>query len=502
MITIEYDLIDSKVTSDNKRELREASDLLDKELSVKVDGAFFSPRFQIGMWDGVQRFYNTQSDKFKSGLLAKVVSTLMGADFEVSVVGHPVPTPGALDLERVELADSKQGYIVMDINDPVRDYQMQCVRQALHRYRGIFKLATNGGKTEVAAAILKVLNIPPTIFIVPSVDLLRQTADRLAERLQVPVGMLGGGKSKILEDGITVATFQTLSKHNTAKDKKWFQKVKVLFCDECHQVAAVSYRKCVQRIPADFRLGLSATPFEQKPLERFLVTGFLGPILSAVNNAKLMDKGVSVRPNVLLLEPQVTPREKLEFKCADYDDALTRCNSRNVLIASTARGLLQSGRQTIVFVNRIAHAKVLHDLIPESVVVTADDPMKYRRGVIKQLEQGEQIICITTLFTTGLSVDYIEGMIMASGGKSATLLLQKVGRTVRKARDVQKDIWIVDFLDSYNVHTRRHSRERVKIYEGQKAFNITQSIPDAPPELLQHIPVVCVNSKHLQKKLG
>lgn len=500
MLWIEYGPVESRLRGDTPKELKKACNLLYKEMSVWIDGAIFTPRFQSGMWDGHLHFFNNLSGKFRSGLLYAVVRHLIEHDMYAEIHGYPEAIASYENLTRIELHDYKLGTIAMDLADPVRDYQLDAVRQILKWHRGILKLATNGGKTEVAAGIIKTLKIPPTIFIVPSKELLHQTKERLEERLQTKVGMVGDGHYQPNFHGVTVAMYQTLHKRFDAATKRWYKSVKILFCDECHFVMADTYQKCVRRIPADFRVGLSATPFERDLVKRLTVTGFMGPVLSAVNNAKLMDKGVSVRPSVLLLEPQVSQEELLTLRMADYDDAVTDCNTRNQLIAAVAKGLLQSGRQTLVMVNRIRHAKAIQALMPDSMLVTASSG---NRDIAKaKLAAGEKFCCITTLFDTGLSVDYIEGMVMASGGMDAVKLLQRIGRTVRKARDAEKDIWIVDFFDHYNKYTRKHSRERRKIYEAQNAFHITEHLSEAPADLQEFITPSLVHHKHLQRPLA
>ena len=499
MLWIEYGPVVSHLCGDNRRELREAKRILDKELSVWIDGAIFSPQYQMGTWDGRQRFFSLVSGKFQSGLLSAVVRHLLENDLYVEIQNYPEPFQGYADINRVELQVSKTETIAMDIEDPQRGYQLEAARQVLKWHRGIIKLATNGGKTEVAAALMKILQVP-TIIIVPSRELLHQTAERLEQELGVKVGQVGNGKWLPNTTGITVAMFQTLHKKRDKSTLSWFSNVKLLVCDECHLIMAKTYQKCVQRINAEYRVGLSATPFERDLVKRLTVTGLLGPILAAVNNSKLMDKGVSVAPSVLLLETQISKKDMLELNLAEYDVAITECTTRNHLIAALAKGFYKSNRQCMIMVTRMRHAELLHKLIPGSMVVTSKSGN--RDEAKDMLSRGDIFCCITTLFDTGLSVDYIEAMIMASGGMSASKLLQRIGRTVRKAKDIQKDLWIVDFFDHYNRYTRRHSRARRKIYDAERAFKITENLSDAPPELLDFITPDLVNSKHLQRPLA
>ena len=74
----------------------------------------------------------------------------------------------------------------------LRDYQEEVVTKAIESERGVIKIATGGGKTVIAAAIVARLNLK-TLFIVYSIDLLQQTADEFEKMFQIKVGRIGGG---------------------------------------------------------------------------------------------------------------------------------------------------------------------------------------------------------------------------------------------------------------------------------------------------------------------
>jgi superfamily II DNA or RNA helicase len=89
----------------------------------------------------------------------------------------------------------------------LRDYQKKVVDDAIKAERGIIKVATGGGKTVIAGAIIAELNLK-TIFVVNSVDLLEQSADLFEEMFQQKVGRIGGGFCDI--EKINICTIQTL----------------------------------------------------------------------------------------------------------------------------------------------------------------------------------------------------------------------------------------------------------------------------------------------------
>jgi superfamily II DNA or RNA helicase len=472
MLTIEFGPVYSHLTSDSPREQKEAYRLLHHEMTFWAEGYFYSPRYQAGLWDGREHFF-TPKGRFLSGLLAKILKLLADNDFEAEVEGYPDPHELAETLETITLGD-----IVF------RGYQMDTVKRILHYHRGIVKVATNGGKTEIMAGLLQVLGVPPSMILVPRKVLLPQTAKRLEDRLQIKVGMVGDSIWKPNWSGVTVAMYQTLTRRlKDSKVKKALKTLPVVIGDECHFVRDAAYQKSVNACRnAEFRIGMSGTPFPEKYTDRLSVTGHFGPVLSDVSNAELIELGVSARPNILFVEPKCTAREVSELKFQSDDFALLNCETRNRIIADAARAFVESGRQTVVLCRFVKHALAIHKHFPEAEVAYSNS--KNKKEVLRRLESGE-VFCLicTSIFNTGLSVDYIEAMIMAGGGKAPIDLLQGLGRALRQIKGRDKSLWVMDLWDTFNRYTKSHSKGRMDIYKKEQAFHITEDIAEAPAEV-------------------
>ena len=57
-------------------------------------------------------------------------------------------------------------------------------------------------------------------------------------------------------------------------------------------------------------------------------------------------------------------------------------------------------------------------------------------------------------------------LIMAGGYKSLRLVLQRVGRILRK-KETDNTALVYDFCDKQNVLTYKHSSQRLKIYQNE-----------------------------------
>lgn len=188
----------------------------DEELIQKIDdalseyqpGYFFSNEFKSGFWDGKVRFYQRKTHSFPSGLLNKVLEVVEEVELEYENNEIKVEIPD----EEIKLFEpsSYEGCITL------RDYQYNAVKTALEKRRGIINVATNGGKTEIAAGIIKLLasNIPDNntiLFFTHSKEIFHQSAERLSKRLDMEIGKVGDGLWNIKP--VTVVMIPTVSRH-------------------------------------------------------------------------------------------------------------------------------------------------------------------------------------------------------------------------------------------------------------------------------------------------
>lgn len=482
MLTITYGPIRSVITCEELVERKLAFSYLDAALSIPVNDHFFVPEFKDGLWDGHEHFFSLKTGRFDSGFLPLILSILREAnEFEYEVVGYPAPR--SCNVSSLTLHDNSG---LLDLNAYPYDYQGYTIRQSLKYHRGVWNIATNGGKTEITAGLLKVLGCPPSMVVIPRKDILAQTVDRLEDRLQVKVGVIGDSIWKPNYSGPNVGMFQTLSTKLSDKAfAKWFKTIEVVIGDECQFMKDKRYQKVFNSTNAAFRFGVSGTPFPKRnEVHKHTTIGLCGPVISSITNAELIERGISVPAHLLFVEPDMSLKEMLALKVLDHYVALQKCEVRNQAIADLARAFLAAGMQTVIMVKKVEHGKAILKHIPEAVLTHSGSGN--RKAVKNRLTSGEVFCCIcTSIFDTGLSVDYIEGLILAGGGVGDMSLLQAVGRGLRRAKDKVKNLWVVDFWDTFNDYTKRHSRARYNELKDQEAFTLVDRIEDAP-EFLQN----------------
>ena len=191
-------------------------------------GYQFTMQFRAKVWDGKIKLYRRPTRTFPAGLVPDVVAALREAGAKVTVddqrqcPGNPCQKPQDVCLEG------------LSFNYPF-DYQPRCVEAMLNAQRGIVAVATNGGKTVIAALMIKALRLP-ALFLVPSLDLLHQTRKVFMHRMGLNADGVGICGDKVWQPGkwITVATVDTLhSRKDTPKGKALLDSIDLLFVDEC-----------------------------------------------------------------------------------------------------------------------------------------------------------------------------------------------------------------------------------------------------------------------------
>lgn len=144
---------------------------------------------------------------------------------------------------------------------PLRDYQLEIVleviRLMLMGYRRILiQLATGGGKTKIAEAILGIVRELGFAgqFIVHRKELINQTSKTFLEA-GIPHGFIASGRPIGYEDALTIAGVQTLvSRLGLDRTRD------LLMPDEAHHCVSASWTKVLNHNRDAFVVGLTATP--------------------------------------------------------------------------------------------------------------------------------------------------------------------------------------------------------------------------------------------------
>jgi superfamily II DNA or RNA helicase len=388
----------------------------------------------------------------------------------------------------------------------LRDYQQEVVETALTGdlrglkwYRGVLKVATGGGKTEIAVGMYQ-CNHLPTVFLVHRKDLMEQAAQRF-EKYGIDCGRIGDNEFQLAHSTVTVATIQTIwSIMKNPEDVRngplqtLFEGTKQLFMDESHLMAgdldkANTFMKISRQFEnADVRWGLTATPFiKEDDFSNSLLRGATGDLLCDISNKALIDREFLTPPKVKMIVVEHTQSywdEKEGFERRQptgrgtkwheiYEYVVTASPARNKAIVKAVE---DAPKPCLVLLQQKKHLEYLrHFGLPDYPVLTGSDSKKKRMATVKAMREGAvDVIVCTTIFDEGVDIPELRAVIMAGGGKSKIKTLQRLGRGLRLAEG-KDEVQIVDFID-FNPVTpgwlaNKHSKERMKVYR-EEGFDV------------------------------
>ncbi len=238
---------------------------LRNELSYKVPDSEWSAKFKTGLWDGKISLYVKRNQSFPTGLTVRVAKLFDELNIKYKFT----------DKREKPVRDYNLNCDFM--GKELRDYQMYSGDLSLKNQRGMLALATGAGKTMTSCYIFHKLKVKPVVFIVPAIELLKQTQKEFEKYLRldgkpVKVGIAGGGLCDINLEGINVITYQTAL---NAFDKKYVETNNKIVEDSCEK------SKSTALLQKELEVALSAYK-----KARHLASGKLSDLYDELENAE------------------------------------------------------------------------------------------------------------------------------------------------------------------------------------------------------------------------
>ena len=368
---------------------------------------------------------------------------------------------------RIAYDDHAQGYQHLQLRDhqprELRPYQSEALAawDAAKR-AGVIVLPTGAGKSYVAMkAIIAVGR--SALVVAPTIELVHQWSQEMAQRFQQPIGRYGGGDKDL--QPITVATYDSavlIMAH-------YGNRFGLLICDECHHLPAATNQMLARQCIAPYRLGLSATP-ERTDGGEALLGELLGPEVYRTHIDELEGSFLaSYQAEVIEVDLDDDEAEAYAAHRAVYTDFIrqnridfSRPDGWQMFIATAARDA--KGRQVLASYReqkrlaRSSRAKLravwqlLHDHIGERCLVFTDDNATAytigsdmflpvlthqtkgpeRRAMLAGFRDGSLPVLVTSkVLNEGVDVPEAAVGIIVSGSGSVREHVQRLGRILR-----------------------------------------------------------------------
>lgn len=413
---------------------------------------WFSPKYKEKLWDG--KIPLLRGNTFPTGLLDRVLLFMNSEELDYEIQDtriYPIGKKLSLFLEF----------------DPY-EHQRVGLAIALEKRRGIFAIATAGGKTELAIMIASSFGLQ-TIFVTHLKGLLHQTKERFENALGIPIGIVGDG---IMDPKkITIASIKTLLRMKQIP--QWVKNVNVLICDEVHHLTSPSWVSVMQKIPAVYRFGLSGT-IDLKG-NGMLLEAYTGPILQKIDVQDLKKNDIINTFSVKLVEIKKPMVEGYTYSVS-YKKGIVENKYRNGLIIKLIKYYAEvKGDPVLVLFRLVNHGKLLSKLLCTDGVkhhmLYQKSKTEERKLAKVEMDSGKcNVIVASSIFDEGEDLPKVSVLILAggeTGGTDGRKLLQRIGRVLRKSEGKNKSV-IIDFNDKTNPYLRNHSIKRIAIYKKNK----------------------------------
>jgi superfamily II DNA or RNA helicase len=257
-----------------------------------------------------------------------------------------------------------------------------------------------------------------------------------------------------------VATVQTLLGLPTAELNAIGRRFGLVVADECHHLPAATFRSVLAGLPGKYRFGLTATPTRADGLTPLLDL-CIGPQLYRVTHEELVAAGHLVVPEVVAVETGCAceAADHTALVAALVDDA-----ARNRLLVDLAAREAQQGHAVLVLSGRIAHCRLLTDLLANEGVracaLTGSVPRAKRSEILRRFREREvQVLCATTLADEGLDVPLLSRLVLATPARAEGRTIQRIGRLMRPYPGKPKPI-LYDLVDDSPIARSQHTARR------------------------------------------
>lgn len=455
----------------------------DISISLAQDFTFLVPNAYFIMkntgWDGKVRFFNRPGNTFRTGLLPLILDKLSEYEVDYTVIDNRE--------KGMEIHCIDEGTCVGEFKE-LFDYQVETINSIANNrvggipfYRGVLNIATNGGKTVIAEAIISQLfpllnDNNRLVFVTHSLEIANQVKSSISKDLQIEVGFIGD--SQWDEKPVTVAMIPSLfskKKSKVAKEKKKFNKfilsVGAFIADEVHHAKSDTWYKVLDTMKnASIRLGLTGT-INKNPIDEHKLYAVTGGVITKISNDYLIKQGYSARPTCVYIPVNEPDLDGLDYMDA-YQDGIVQNEVRNKYIQNIVTTERQQGSSILILVERTEHGELLEELIGflgvgEVQFTHGMKSMDFRKKVLERLKSGSLPILISTsILDEGVDVENINTIIYARGGKAPRRILQSIGRGLRKKED-GSGLLFYDFLDYTNEFLLEHTLVRYQTLKGE-----------------------------------
>ena len=362
----------------------------------------------------------------------------------------------------------------------LRCYQKQSVESLIKFGNGIYKAPTGSGKTRVMLELIRTLK-QKTLVICEKNDILTQW-----------VGVSRGlGFNHVCDmihyesnSGLVILNRQSIWAQREVLDQSWYDQFGTVVVDECHHCSAETVFELIQRFPAYYRFGCSATPDSDPDLFP-IARAVIGPVVSLTPVEEIGEH--LVIPSVRVVKTEFTfpyrPTERRGKKIirnnySDMMSALEIDEDRNNLIAKVVYKEAQEGNICLVVSKRKNHLDEILDYMPtygqddniRYYKLTGDNSNQYKE-IADNIDNERYCILFSTLAEEGTDIPCLDRLFLTYPGRKVRGFEQAIGRIMRPHHK-KKDAIVYDFRDINVPLLNSQFRDRCHQIYNKKGYKV------------------------------
>lgn len=460
-----------------------------------------TPKGRAGLWDGKLSYFNLLNKQFHKGLVNDLIRFCNENDIKVEFENFELPKP-KITLETLKKFIEKLNVHAGGNKIELYDYQELAVLEAINRERIIIKSGTSSGKSLIIYVIMMYYyyNNLTQMIIVPSTSLVEQMYKDFIDysthidsiNIEKICSRLYSGKTIDPKSSVLITTWQSIQN----KDANFFHLFSVIFGDEAHSFKANKLNDIMLKKATNvrYRIGTTGTTSNdiidksQKNFNEKQLVNLFGDIYVAVTTKELSDRGISAKATINCIELEYPLTTRYQHKKENYifnyqkEMAFLCKNKQRQEFIVKLPSLFNKDENTLILFNfkenfGLPVFEMLKEKYKDKHVfyLDGDSPVNEREKVRQFMEKNNNVILLASygIYQQGVNVKNLYNIILAVPYKSATRILQSIGRGLRKKAG-KETVNIVDISDNLQLpnsrpnSTKLHASIRYATYESEQ----------------------------------
>jgi superfamily II DNA or RNA helicase len=369
---------------------------------------------------------------------------------------------------------SNKNIIEYKSNITLRPLQDIAKKSIIDNSQGLIMASPGFGKTTVSLDTICELQ-QFSIVLVDKSDLAKQWIKRGAEQFNLDIGLIGDGEFNIKP--VTVAIMQTLRSRQDELDRDnfWFL-WGCVFYDEQHHSSSETYYEIVNKFPAKFRIGISATKGKSDSKEKLSELIF-GQVIfeDKTNNLKPSIQRIKTNFKFDYKPTKKIGRKVIKNNYQDLLNSLIEDDNRNNQIAKKISSEQECAH--LIVSRRLQHLENIKNesinlgFPPEKCFMLTGKQSSDERLEIAELADKGNIAIFSTVADEGLDIPRLDRIHLVFPSKNHETIRQQVGRGLRNHENKTETI-VYDYVDMSIGVIRNQWRNRMIKYYKENDFPI------------------------------